>query len=103
MSFLFLDGINPTWRLGRIVKIEGSRITIDYRNITKDSDTSSLFVERSPRDVKILFHENEVAVNSVQYFNNLLSNIIEFQGDNDQIITDPCREASQGKKSSQSS
>ena len=99
VSFIFLDGINPTWRLGRVVKISGTRVTIDYKNVSKNSDASSMYVERSPRDVKIIFSENELAFNSIEYFNNLLLSIDQFQGDHQEHSGRQCGEAPQTDES----
>ena len=80
VSFLFDDNsVSPTWRLGRVVHSDSTRITLDYRNITKNSDASSKFCVRSPRDCKLIASESEYAVLSNDYFKHLLNNTILLQ------------------------
>ena len=80
VSFLFDDNkVSPTWRLGRVVHSDPTRVTLDYRNVTKNSDTSSKFCTRSPRDCILITSESECAVLSNKYFRSLLENTILLQ------------------------
>ena len=64
-----------TWRLGKVLAANKSRVTIQYSvgdgRITKASKAKTL--ERNPRDVSILFSSNELTVNSSQYFQKTTS------------------------------
>ena len=62
-----------TWKLGKVIKSEMRKVTIKYSNkVSKNSIPTMRFVERSPRDIVILFSEKDVLVNSEKYFSNLL-------------------------------
>ena len=59
--------------MGRVVKVESRKLIITY---TVKNDTKAIpkmkFLERSPRDVVILFSEKEFSLNSGEYFSNVL-------------------------------
>ena len=98
VSFLFDDNpVSPTWRLGRVIKIESNNITIDYRNVTKSSDNFSKTCIRSPRDCKLILSEKEHAVLSNDYFLHLLQNAVHFQDSNLREGKGPGHEVDAGK------
>ena len=73
--FKFNESDNsPEWKLGRVLKSDTRKLSIMYsKKASSQSIPIMRFVERSPRDTVILFSENELFVNSSDYFSNVLS------------------------------
>ena len=72
--FKFIESNSEVaWKLGRLIKVSARKLTIAYTNkVSSKAIPTMRFVERSPRDVVILFTENELFVNSGEYFSNAL-------------------------------
>ena len=63
-----------TWKLGKVTDVNSRRLIITYSIKTdRNSIPKMKFVERSPRDVVILFSEGELYQNSREYFSELLN------------------------------
>ena len=63
------------WKIGRVLKVENRKVSIMYSNKSKvDAIPTMRFLERSPRDIVILFSEKELMVNSSEYFGSVISN-----------------------------
>jgi hypothetical protein len=57
------------WKLGRVVTVQPRKVSIAYTIKTEAKAIPVLkFLDRSPRDVVIVLSENELAVNSGEYF-----------------------------------
>ena len=68
--FTFTDSkIDPHWKIGRIVEAEQRSVTIMYATRLKPNAMPTMStVKRSPRQVVIIFSENELRPNSSEYF-----------------------------------
>ena len=62
------------WKLGRVVEVFDRKAKIMYNaKAHVDAIPTKMFLHRCFRDIVILFSENEIFVNSNQYFQNSLS------------------------------
>ena len=73
--FTFTDSkIDPQWKIGRIVEVKHRSVTIRYASRLKPNALATMnTVTRSPRQVVIVFSENELNVNSSEYFAQTLN------------------------------
>ena len=72
------------WKLGRLVQVGETRVRIMYPNKSKpDKIPTWKFVERNWREISVLLSEDELYMNSNEYFNSIKV---------DALSTKKCRE-----------
>jgi len=75
--FVFTDGgkgqdSSKSWKVGRIISVSGGRTRIMYPSKSKPGQIPTLkIVERSFREVSILFSEEDLYINSKSYHDQL--------------------------------
>ena len=57
-----------TWRIGRVLEANTSKVKVEY---TKGKKSKRSTLERNPRDISILFSQDELFVNSSTYFRSI--------------------------------
>ena len=57
-----------TWRIGRVLEANTSKVKVEY---TKGKKSKRSTLERNPRDISILFSQDELFVNSSTYFQSI--------------------------------
>ena len=57
-----------TWKLGRVLEANTSKVKIEYTKGTKSKRST---LECNPRDVSILFSQDELFINSSIYFKSI--------------------------------
>ena len=62
------------WKLARVVKEEKMKVDLEFGMIDPKGNLKKETLSRSPRDVSILFSEDEFRVNSTEYFKIYSSN-----------------------------
>ena len=63
---------NITWKLGRVVEASARKVKITFLGrISKSGESKMHTLERSPRDVSILFSTGEFTINTQDHFNHV--------------------------------